>query len=178
MNDRVSPAIALPTQFGTPIGAAFYAGRLIVAGAACGLLFAPRATGRRDSATLMKKNWRAKDAVALSYSDGLANTRALAAAGSEVAQWALDLNLDGRQWHIPSRLEALVLFGERDDAGDAAARFRPGGDEAFEEAWYWTSTQHADDSSCAWIQSFLGDQYGGHKDLECHVCAVSRVLLP
>ncbi len=35
-----------------------------------------------------------------------------------------------------------------------AELFKDGGDQAFDAAWYWSSTQHAADSYYAWGQTF------------------------
>lgn len=61
-------------------------------------------------------------------------------------------------------------------AQTATEIFRNGGAECFEEdAIYWTSTQSADASACAWFQIFdLGDQFDWPKDGRGRGCAVRR----
>jgi len=46
---------------------------------------------------------------------------------------------------LPTRREQSLLFANLK--------------EQFEERWYWSGTQHADDSDYAWYQNF----YGGHQ---------------
>jgi len=109
----------------------------------------------------------------LSYSDGRANTAAMAKASSALGKWARGLKIGGhKDWYLPSRLEALVLFGElrglkafNDDQPDGLAR----------EA-YWTSTQYAGNEGYAWYQYFsYGSQYFTRKSTELRARAVRRV---
>lgn len=162
------------------------------------LILSPKAEGE-----LREMRWHAKYGMvagALSYFDGLANTRAMAEAGSELARRLLDLRIGGKDdWCLPAldQLEpcyrifkpctrknycwarsginlsaipptwpytpdspiqtGLEAFRENGELLDGMAS------EAFEAAAYWTSTQHAADVGCAWLQDFDdGNQdYGG-----------------
>ncbi len=50
--------------------------------------------------------------------------------------------------------------------------------EEFEEAWYWSSEQHASSSSSAWYQDFYnGCQYNITKDHELRARAVRRLII-
>lgn len=69
---------------------------------------------------------------ASSYSDGEANTRAMAEAGSEIARTALELGA-----HIPSCLEVALLMTAK-QAGLITPR---------EDRWHWLSTQCSADSA-------------------------------
>lgn len=82
-----------------------------------------------------------------SKSDGLANTQALAQAGSELCQKILALEIGGhRDWFLPAANDAHVM-----------ATTVP---ELFEDDdYYWTSTQLG--STIAFVQDF---EYGGHYD--------------
>lgn len=103
-------------------------------------------------------------AGATSKSDGLTNTRAMAAAGSEIAQKVLALRIGGHEdWHIPSQADAHVAFA------NCA--------ELFEKRdWYWTSTQYS--RSYAFVQAFeLGSSHWNGKDFEFRVRAVRRIQL-
>lgn len=178
--------IAVPTVAGTPYGGGFYAGRILVGDHLFALIVAPKDGGEHDD-TIWNKSLKAVTGAG-SYFHGMANTRAMAEAGSKVAKWALALTLNGeRDWYLPSRDELEILYrnlkpGTRENYeyrnGDnpssvpagypytaklpgqtAAEQFRSGGAEAFEEAWYWTSTQYAPTSGYAWYQLFdNGDQ--------------------
>ncbi|MYM25753.1 DUF1566 domain-containing protein [Duganella sp. FT135W] len=138
--------------------------------------------------------------------DGAANTEALAGAGSTLAQEALALVIDGhKDWYIPSRDEQELqyrAFKPTDDenyadgedgvnpssvpAGEAyteespaqatVENFRAGAADAFEDWWYWSSTQHASYPSSAWGQTFhVGGQHYGHKVGEGRVRVVRRL---
>jgi hypothetical protein len=137
---------------------------------------------------------------AKSYNDGMANTLAMAAAGSGLARTTLELEIDGlKDFYIPSQDELEIcyrVFKPTIESNWCYARsginlsalpptypyapdfpvqtmletFKVGGDEAFEEDWYWTSTQHAGDSVIAWCQIFnYGYQLNGIKSCECRV---------
>jgi hypothetical protein len=158
------PAVAVPTVIGTPFGGGRYVGKYFVGEQAYALILSPKAEGEHD-----ETKWGGLKEVkgALSYNDGLANTRAMAEAGSALAKWALALRIgDYDDWHIPSRLESLVMFGETK------------GTDAFdlELDWYWTSTQSASHSGYAWYQGFYGGyQYDNHKSDELRARAVRSI---
>ena len=67
-------------------------------------------------------------AGAKSYSDGAANTRAMAKAGSDLAAKVLELEA-----HIPSHLEAALLMSAKAD----------GLVKLCEDHWHWLSTQYS-----------------------------------
>ncbi len=155
--------IAVPTIAGTPYGGGFYAGRILVGDHLFALIVAPKDGGEHDD-TIWNKSLKAVTGAG-SYFDGLANTRAMAEAGSKLAKWALGLTLNGESdWYLPSRDELEILYrnlkpgtGENyawrngDNPSSVPAgypytsslpaqtdvsQFRAGGAEAFEEAWY------------------------------------------
>ncbi|WP_044271204.1 DUF1566 domain-containing protein [Pseudomonas fluorescens] len=108
-----------------------------------------------------------------SFTDGLANTKAMAAAGSELAAKVLNLSIEGfTDWAIPARdVQELqyrhfkptteenwagarsgdnpnsepvgLLYSEEDPAQTAHAAFQEGGAEAFRDTWYWSSSQRS-----------------------------------
>ncbi|MBC2655516.1 hypothetical protein H7A76_31910 [Pseudomonas sp. MSSRFD41] len=67
-------------------------------------------------------------ADAKSYSDGAANTRAMAEAGSDLATRVLELDA-----HIPSHLEGALLMSAK---ADDLVTLR-------EDRWHWLSTQYS-----------------------------------
>ena len=100
---------------------------------------------------------------ATSDHDGLANTRAYAAAGSELCREILAMEIDGHSdFYLPSRVESRLLWCNLP--------------EQFEKEWYLTSTQS---SSCyAWFQDFgngYQDRYG--KKFDSRARAVRRLIL-
>jgi hypothetical protein len=149
-------AAQVPTVIGAPWQGGFYFGRIFVGLQAFALVVAPKADGE-----LVDRQWHDdEDEVegAKSYFDGLANTEAMVAAGSELANDIRALRIGGHDdWFLPSRQDALVLKGNEEAAG---VLFAEGGPQRFERAWYWTSTQHADVPDYAWCQSFDGGGQG------------------
>jgi hypothetical protein len=130
-------ATAAPTVPGTPYAGGFYAGRLRIDGVLHALVVAPKAGGELRGA------WHPEYTDvpgACSASDGLANTRAMAAAGSPIAQQALACRVGGfDDWHIPARDALEIMY--RHLKPTAEANWATCGDEAFAPRWHWSSTQ-------------------------------------
>ncbi|MFV3016240.1 DUF1566 domain-containing protein, partial [Pseudomonas sp. KHB2.9] len=108
-----------------------------------------------------------------SFTNSLANTQAMAAAGSELAAKVLALSIEGfTDWAIPARdVQELqyrhfkptteenwagarsgdnpnsepvgLLYSEEDPAQTVHAAFQEGGSEAFRDTWYWSSSQRS-----------------------------------
>lgn len=102
-------------------------------------------------------------AGASSLVDGLANTRAMAAAGSETAKKVLNMKVDGHtDLYIPSRGEMWAL--------------RANVPELFEKEYHWTSTQYG--RNFAYVQDFaLGSSSWDGKVSAFRVRAVRRIQL-
>lgn len=142
---------------------------------------------------------------ARSYTDSRANTEAMAAAGSNVAQQCLGLAINGRNdWSIPARdvqeLQYRNLkpttdenycsfrdgdnpssvpvgypYTEQSPAQTTVVAFQSGQPEAFSEAWYWSSSQRS--AIIAYFMLFVdGIQDGGIKGYERRVRPVRRDL--
>lgn len=141
-----------------------------------------------------------------SVNDCQANSQAMAASESELAQQVLALEINGfSDWVIPSR-DAVELqyrhFKPTDDENYCSFRdgdnpssvppgylytdespaqtsidvFKAGGEEAFEPAWYWTSTQYS--ANNAYSQDFEdGHQYSNDKYYERRVRPVRRLVI-
>lgn len=168
------PVVEIPTALGAPFAGGFYMGRVFVGIAAFALVVAPKSEGEHEAT-----QWHDSEdevAGARSYFDGLANTNAMAEAGSELAKWARGLRIaDHEDWHLPSRQDLLVINGNEADAGEA---FQEDGAEAFEREWYWSSTQDASDPATAWYQSFsYGSQDDCWKTTTTRARAVRRVAI-
>jgi hypothetical protein len=165
--------LKVPTKPGTAFAGGFYAGRFYIGTDAYALIVAPKAEGQIEQ---MAWNKTLKNvAGATSYCDGLANTRAMAKAGSALAKRILGLRIGGfDDWHLPSRLQALMAFHEL----STEKAFMPGAEEAFDRAWYWTSTQHAEYADSAWLQYFgNGGQLSYLKVIEWRARAVRTIKL-
>jgi len=173
-------SLKLP-EIGAPFEGGFLGDVIRQADGLFAIIAAPKAEGQ------LRLPWNASyDRVegALSFVDGLANTRAMAAAGSELAQRILDLRIAGRDdWYLPAldeterlyrRLKPSVAknsqwarsginlnseqpshpYTAADPAQTTVEAFRAGGKEAFDQDAYWTSTQYAAHDVYAWVQTF------------------------
>lgn len=143
---------------------------------------------------------------ASSFTDGRANTEAMAAAGSELAQQAMALTIGGHNdWAIPARdqqelqyrhfkptteenwqygrsgdnpnsLPVGLLYTEESPTQTSVEAFREGGPEAFQGRAYWSSSQRS-----AYNAFFLhfedGIQLNYGKYSELRVRPVRRDLL-
>lgn len=189
---------------GSPLNGGYFAGLNRINGELFTIITAPKALGQYPK-KIAWGNFGEKSA-AKSRNDGLANTQAMAAEGSKVAQWALGLEIDGRNdWFIPAPDEREVEYraykptaqpnwcGYRD--GDnansepvgeiyteefptqtTAEIFQAGNAEAFDEDWYYTSTQYS--AHGAYVQHFSdGNQYYYLKAIGRCVRAVRRDLV-
>src|SRR3989304_426966 len=170
MNATDTPRLIVPA-IGAACAGGFCLGHVFVDALPYAIIVAPKAEGRQDVIAWNKSLKRVDGA--LSYFDGLANTRAMAAAGSELAKWAQGLRLGGvNDWHTPSRQDLLVVRGNVAAAGPL---FGDNGAEAFESKWYWSSTQNEFNDDYAWIQLFgYGDQDSLRKSTEYRAFVVRR----
>lgn len=140
-------------DIGTPCLGGFYAGKLFIDGESHALILAPKAEGEFVDVQWSGSATNVPDAT--SYADGMANTLAMAEAGSELANRVMSLRIGGfGDWHLPSRLVSLVLFGELYASGKLPES------ERFNPELYWTSTQRAGGPGWAWVQYFY-DGYQG-----------------
>ena len=195
----------VPTVIGEAFGGGFYAGQITITGVLYALIVASKAEGeRRDVAWL-----ESEDGVpgAGSYNDGLANTNAMAEAGSELAQWARSLAIGGyTDWYIPSQDELEIVYRNlkptrcsnylygRSGVNPSAvppthaytadapvqttvAVFAECGEQAFADEWYWSSTQHAAYDDYAWGQDFLYGVQDDSKSASLRARAVRRLAI-
>jgi hypothetical protein len=188
---------------GSPFEGGFYGGTIRIAAALFATAWAPKAEGETEGAWHPKK---ADVPAAMSTHDSWANTLALAEAGSQLAQWAMGLRIaDHDDWCLPSR-DVLELayrhlkpttyktggyFRDGDNPASVPAgfpyalapitqtsvqAFQEGGAEAFEEAWYWSSSQYS--AGGAWGQFFDdGFQTSLDKSYEARARAVRLIQL-
>jgi len=207
MND-VAVDGSVPQIIGTPWNGGFFAGRILINGnlELHALIVSPRAEG--DLEPIAWNASRKNVAGAGSFYDGKANTVAMAEAGSKLAKQILDLKIGGfDDWYLPSRDELELLYrhfkpgtgenfvwrnGDNPSSSPVGypytaklpgqtsiADFRDDGSpEAFEEAWYWSSTQFAAAPEYAWCQYFYdGSQGDYHEVYSLRARAVRRVKL-
>ena len=157
-------------SIGTPFEGGFFGGIVRVGAVLFAIAWAPKAAGETKGAWLPDyQNAPGTD----SCSDSLANT---------LAKWALDLRINGHDdWCLPARdvlelayrhlkptaQETYGYFRDGDNPSSVPAgypykaapivqtpvhAFQAGNAEAFEEGWYWASTQYSESS--AWGQDF------------------------
>lgn len=200
-----APAGINPPALGTAMEGGFFIGAILPIDGAYGLIRAPKT---HDFAAVTWGPY--KDAPgALSLVDGPANTRAMAEAGSKLAEKILGMTIGGfSDWYLAAIDELDVMYrSAKPDARENACYmrsginlhampptlpytptdpkqteveiFRAGGAEAFEtDDGYWSSTQYAGASGCAWNQWFNdGGQDGWSKDGKCRACLVRRFKL-
>ena len=201
MNART--ATQTPATIGTPFEGGFYGGKINIDGTAHAIVWAPKAQGQSKGAWL--PTYTALNG-ARSTCNSMANTQAMAEAGSSVAKWALGLTINGfADWCLPARdvlelgyrhlkpsddendctfrdgdnpcsLPLGLMYTEADPAQTAVTEFQDGGPEAFDTHWYWSSTQCSDRT--AFLQYFYyGDQHDDFKTYEARVRAVRLIQL-
>lgn len=171
-----------------------------------GIVVAPKAQGERAPSIWHRATTQNVEG-ATSFFDGFANTNAMAAAGSALAKWARGLAIaDFADWYLPSRDELELCYRHLKPStqqnwvwrnGDNPSSepvgypyaantpgqtvieaFRKGGDEAFDETWYWTSTQYAGAAEYAWYQYFgNGNESSDLKYSKLRARAVRRFRL-
>jgi len=191
---------------GAPMEGGFYAGRFMIDGVPYALIVAPKAEGERSDVAWLDSEDRVGGAD--SYCDGMRNTVAMAEAGSELADWARGLTINGfTDWYIPSQDELEILYRNLKPttrqnylyarsgvnasavppthaytadtpAQTAAPDFAAGGEQAFADEWYWSSTQHASGADYAWYQTFdYGYQLTNYTSAELRARAVRRFAI-
>jgi hypothetical protein len=180
---------------GTMHGEDFFAGRIMVNGTVKGILLPPKKI-RQFPKSVIYNDGAVEGAT--SWFDGLQNTKDMAAAGSELAKWALEQGL-----HIPSLDELEIIYRACKPTKDPNAQwgrsgvnvsavpptypytrenplqttdsaFQEGGEEAFDtNDWYWSSTRRPAYEGHAFARHFKdGDQSGFSVGIKCLACAV------
>lgn len=165
-----------PTIPGTPFAGGFYTGRIWMNGERHIVVSAPKALGYFKA----PYGERGVDHGAHSFNDGMANTIAMAAAGSVTAKKILGLVInDCDDWCFPARDQRELQYRNLKPTADEnwcfsgdnpssippgypysqtvpgqalAEEFRKGGSEAFETGWHSSSTQYS--AYEAWGQHF------------------------
>lgn len=132
---------------GAQIGGGTLTGQFFIGSRPWGLITAPKAEG--EIRIEFAKSRKLIKVGAESYCDALQNTIDLEKAGSPLGIWARGLRIAGLDdWCVPARLHQMLQFYNLRDV----PAFAPGGAEAFERDWYWSSTRV--DPSDAWCQYF------------------------
>lgn len=179
MNAILKPS-TVPTIIGTPWEGGFYAGLIGFSGDVYAQVIAAKAEGQL-SGTHEWGKYGTEIPGAASFFDGHSNTKEMAEAGLVIAERVLELRIGGfDDWHIPARdqLElgyrgfkptteenAVYRYGDNPSSlppgyphtlllpGQTPVElFRKDGSEAFDDTWYWSSTQYS--AYYAWGQTF------------------------
>jgi len=199
--EQAAPVVTIP-EIGQPFGGGFFSG-----------ITRDPNTGKRylnitaGAAHELKGAWGeyVKIEGADSFTNSRANTEAMAAAGSELAQKVLALEIEGfTDWAIPARdVQELqyrhfkpttqenwagrrdgdnpnsepvgLLYSEESPGQTALAAFQEGGADAFRDTWYWSSSQRS--AYFAFLMLFVdGIQTSGVKTNELRVRPVRSQL--
>lgn len=196
-----APAFTLP-EIGQAYGGGFFSGVTVQDGKRYMLITA----GREHELEGEWGEYGTKIEGADSFTDGRANTEAMAAAGSELAQQVLALSIgDHNDWAIPARdqqelqyrnlkptarenycwgrdgdnpnsLPIGLLYTAESPTKTTVGAFREGGTEAFQPTWYWSSSQRS--AYHAFYVYFGAGSQGYHdKDDELRVRPVRSELI-
>lgn len=201
--EKAAPAVTIPA-IGQAYGGGFVTG--ITREPATGKRFLNITAGAEHELVGKWGEYGVKIEGADSFTDSLANTQAMAAAGSELAAKALALSIGGHNdWAIPARdVQELQyrhfkptteenwessrngdnqhsepvgqLYSAEDPLQTVHAAFQEGGAEAFRDTWYWSSSQRSADSAFSMVFGDGHQGYGG-KGYELRVRPVRSVLI-
>ncbi|AZD07515.1 hypothetical protein C4K26_2112 [Pseudomonas chlororaphis] len=200
---QAAPAVTIP-EIGQPYGGGFFSG--ITRDPDTGKRYLNITAGAEHELVGAWGEYGVKIEGADSFTNGRANTEAMAAAGSELAQQVLALRIGGHDdWAIPARdqqepqyrhfkptAESNWQYGRSGDnpnsvpvgllhTDDSPAQttleaFQDGGAAAFKPRAYWSSTQRAADSAFS-VGFDDGGQDHDDKDDELRVRPVRSELL-
>lgn len=178
----------------------YYAGLIALNGETYGIVVSPKASGELEEARWGEYGNDLQ--AARHFNDGLSNTQAMAEAGSDLARWMLALDINGfADWYLPARDELELLYrhfkpttesnwvyrhGENPSSAPMGypytaehppqtqqPEFQADATEAFEDTWYWSSTQFSPTN--AWYQHFAdGYQDDDHEVTELRARAVRK----
>lgn len=200
---KQTPSTHVPESLGEAFAGGFYGGQIHIGEAIFAITWAPKAQG--ETKALWLPDYTALP-NATSCCDSMANTQAMAQAGSPLATWALGLDINGfTDWCVPARdvlelgyrhfrptaEENCCSFRDGENPSSApmgqmyteasptqthAQVFRDGNPEAFTPVWYWSSTQYSADS--AFSQDFGdGGQSFSSKEFQARARAVRLIQL-
>lgn len=200
---QASPAVTVP-EIGQPFGGGFFSG--ITRDPETGKRYLNITAGAEHEVVGAWGKYGEKIEGADSFTNSRANTEAMAAAGSELAQKVLALDIGGfTDWAIPARdVQELqyrhfkptteenwagrrdgdnpnsepvgLLYTDESPTQTTIEAFQEGGTEAFRDTWYWSSSQRSADN--AFVMCFgVGDQYGSGKYDELRVRPVRSELI-
>ena len=200
---QAAPAVTLP-EIGQPFGGGFFSG--ITRDPVTGKRYLNITAGAEHELVGAWGKYGEKIEGADSFTDSRANTEAMAAAGSELAQKVLALDIGGfTDWAIPARdVQELqyrhfkpateenwqygrsgdnpnsepvgLLYTDESPTQTNIEAFQEGGPEAFQGRAYWSSSQRSANS--AFFMNFDGGTQDSYdKDYELRVRPVRSQLI-
>jgi len=201
--EKAAPAVTIP-EIGQAFGGGFFSG--ITRDPDTGKRYLNITTSAEHELSGTWGEYGEKIEGADSFTNSRANTEAMAAAGSELAQQVLALDIGGfNDWAIPARdvqelqyrhfkptTEANWQYGRSGDNPNSEpvgllhteespvqttlAAFQAGGAEAFKPTWYWSSSQRSADDAFG-MDFAVGTQDILGKDSELRVRPVRSQLI-
>jgi hypothetical protein len=170
--------VAIPA-LGAEFGGGFFAGEIVVDSTRYALIVAPKAGGENMRLEYKKKKLGTADGTNID-DDGFYNSCLMDDDNHPAAHFCRSLRIAGHDdWYLPSRDELMriwmALGPNRIKTPDL---FKSGAAEAFEDRWYWSSTEYAPYSFYAWLVNFYyGTQSYGNKYNFNGVRAVRRLKI-
>jgi hypothetical protein len=123
------------------------------------VIVAPKAEGEKEDVMWGTRNFPVPGSR--SFTDGWGNSQVTSDGHHPAAQFCRAVRSGGYDdWYLPSIGELAAIWANLGPAHTAAAQFQLGAGEAFEESWYWSSTEVALDPSFAWGQAFDDKPFG------------------
>ena len=198
---KAAPAVTIP-EIGQAFGGGFFSGITVEDGKR----YLNITAGAAHELVGTWGEYGVKIEGADSFTNSRANTEAMAAAGSGLAQQVLALEIEGfTGWAIPARdvqelqyrhfkptieenwansrngdnpnsLPVGTLYSEESPTQTSLAAFQEDGAESFKDTWYWSSSQRSADD--AFYMYFVGGyQYNDDKLIELRVRPVRSQLI-
>ena len=198
---KAAPAVTIP-EIGQAFGGGFFSGITVEDGKR----YLNITAGAAHELVGTWGEYGVKIEGADSFTNSRANTEAMAAAGSGLAQQVLALEIEGfTGWAIPARdvqelqyrhfkptieenwansrngdnpnsLPVGTLYSEESPTQTSLAAFQEDGAESFKDTWYWSSSQRS--AYYAFYMTFDdGNQYYYDKDHELRVRPVRSQLI-
>jgi hypothetical protein len=163
-------------SLGSPLAGGFFGGEIAIDGARFALIVAPKDAGEKMGMEYKLKDRFTTDNTT-SDDDGRLNTALICDENHPAAHFCSSLQVGGfDDWYLPSRDELAMLWRNLGPTRkNTPEQFKEDDPEAFGTSWYWSSTEHAQDSNTAWFVGFLnGSQINFNKSYGTGVRAVRR----
>lgn len=170
---------AILPALGEAFEGGFFGGEITINGDRFALVVAPKVAGESMNLQYKKKKLDTFDGTDLD-DDGFYNSCQTNDANHPGAQFCRSLQIAGHDdWYLPSRDELIIIWmALGPNRKNTPESFRAGSPEAFDDEWYWSSTEHAQGSYGAWVVGFdNGFQDTSNKGNNDGVRAVRRFKL-